>query len=142
MPQQIQPYLFFEGRTEEALAFYRNTLDAEVQMMMRYRDGPEPARCPDGSEPPGDNVMHAEMKIGDTVVMASDGFCSGKPSFEGFSLSYPAKDEADAKRRFDALAKEGQVRMPLGETFFARAFGMVADKFGLCWMVVAGPKNA
>lgn len=141
MPQQIQPYLFFEGRTEEALAFYRHALGAEVQTMMRYKEGPEPARCPDGSEPPGDKVMHAAVKIGDTLVMASDGFCSGKPAFSGFSLSYPAKDESDAKRRFDALAQGGQVQMPLGETFFARAFGMVADKFGVSWMVVAGQKN-
>jgi PhnB protein len=81
------------------------------------------------------------MTIGGSQVMASDGFCSGKPNFAGFSLSYPAKDESDAKRRFDALAKEGTVQMPLGETFFAKAFGAVQDKFGLSWMVIAGPKN-
>ncbi len=141
MQQQIQPYLFFEGRTEEALAFYRGALGAEVQFMMRYKESPEPAKGPDGSTPPGDKVMHAAFKVGDSLLMASDGFCSGKPSFGGFSLSYPAKDEADAKRRFDALAAGGQVQMPLGETFFARAFGMVTDKFGVAWMVLAGQKN-
>ena len=142
MQQQIQPYLFFEGRTEEALAFYRKALGAEVQMMMRYKESPEgTAKCPDGSTPPGDKVMHSTIKIGDTLVMASDGLCSGKPNFAGFSLSYPATDEADAKHRFDALADGGQAQMPLAETFFAKSFGMVADKFGVSWMVIAGQKN-
>ncbi|MGH8706531.1 MAG: VOC family protein, partial [Burkholderiales bacterium] len=129
-----------EGRTEEALEFYRKALGAEVQMLMRYKESPEPAKCPDGSAPPGEKVMHSAVKIGDSLLMASDGFCTGKPSFAGFSLSYPAKDEADAKRRFDALAAGGKVQMPLSETFFAKAFGMVADKFGLSWMVIAGQK--
>ncbi|OGA56271.1 MAG: hypothetical protein A3G81_01990 [Betaproteobacteria bacterium RIFCSPLOWO2_12_FULL_65_14] len=137
----IQPYLFFEGRTEEALEFYRKALGAEVQMLMRYKESPEPAKGPGGTTPPGDKVMHAAFKIGDSLVMASDGYCSGKPTFAGFSLSYPAKDEADAKRRFDALAAGGQVQMPLAETFFAKAFGMVTDKFGVAWMVLAGQKN-
>lgn len=137
----IQPYLFFEGRTEEALEFYRRTLGAEVMMRMRYRESPDPAACPDGTRPPGDKVMHACMRIGDSQVMASDGFCSGKPNFAGFSLSYSARDEADAKRRFEALADGGQVQMPFGETFFAKAFGMVQDKFGMSWMVIAGAKN-
>lgn len=141
MQQQIQPYLFFEGRTEEALEFYRKALGAEVQMMMRYQDSPDAARRPDGSTPPGDKVMHSCMKIGESLVMASDGLCSGKPTFSGFSLSYPASDEADAKRRFNALADGGKVNMPLTETFFAKAFGMVADKFGVSWMVIAGQKQ-
>ena len=137
----IQPYLFFEGRTEEALEFYRQALGAQVQMMMRYRESPEQAKCPDGSVPPGDKVMHSAVKIGGSLLMASDGFCSGKPSFAGFSLSYPAKDETDAKKRFDALAVGGKVMAPLVETFFAKAFGMVTDKFGVSWMVLAGQKQ-
>jgi PhnB protein len=142
VPQQIQPYLFFEGRTEEALEFYRRALGAEVVFMMRYKESPGGnAKCPDGSTPPGDKVMHSTIKIGDGLVMASDGFCSGTPSFGGFSLSYPAKDEADAQRRFQALADGGQVQTPMAETFFAKAFGVVADKFGVSWMIVAGPKN-
>lgn len=141
MQQQIQPYLFFEGCTEEAIEFYRKALGAQVQMMMRYKEGPQPAQCPDGSTPPGDKIMHSAFSVGDSLVMASDGLCSGKPSFSGFSLSYPAKDEADARRRFDALASGGKVNMPLGETFFARAFGMVTDKFGVSWMVLAGQKG-
>jgi PhnB protein len=136
----IQPYLFFEGRTEEALEFYKKALGAEVQMMMRYKESPEPAKCPDGSAPPGDKVMHSAFTVGESMIMASDGFCSGKPSFAGFSLSYPAKDAADARRRFDALSTGGHVSMPLGETFFAKSFGMVTDKFGVGWMVIAGQK--
>jgi PhnB protein len=135
------PYLFFEGRTEEALEFYRKTLGAEVQMMMRYKDSPEPSQSPNGTQPPADKVMHACVKVGNGIVMASDGFCSGKPNFQGFSLSYDAKDEADAKRRFEALAREGQVQMPMAETFFAKAFGAVQDKFGVSWMVIAGAKE-
>jgi len=134
-------YLFFEGRTEEALEFYRKALGAETQMLMRYKESPEPTQCPDGSTPPGDKVMHSAFKVADTMVMASDGLCSGKPAFSGFSLSFPAKDEADAKRRFNALAEGGKVQMPVEETFFAKAFGMVTDKFGVPWMVIAGQNN-
>jgi PhnB protein len=135
----IQPYLFFEGRTEEALEFYKKALGAEVLMMMRYKESPDSP--PPGMNPPPEKVMHSCIKIGDAAVMASDGMCSGKPSFGGFSLSYTAKDEADAKRRFNALADGGQVQMPLAETFFAKSFGMVADKFGVSWMVIAGQKE-
>jgi len=132
------PYLFFNGRTEEALEYYRRTLGAEVQMMMRFKDNPSPEHNPPGAE---DKVMHACMRVGGGAVMASDGGCTGKPAFSGFSLSYDAADEADAKRRFDALAKDGKVEMPFGETFFAKAFGVVCDKFGVSWMLIAGAKN-
>ena len=135
---QIEPYLFFEGRTEEALEFYRSRLGAEVEFLMRYKDNPDPKYNPPNS---GEKVMHSCFRIGDTQVMASDGNCSGKPSFQGFSLTFNAADEADAKRRFNALAEGGQVNLPLSETFFAKSFGMVADRFGMSWMVIAGPKN-
>ncbi len=134
---QVQPYLFFDGRCEEAIEFYRKALGAEVGMLMRLKDSPEP--CPEGMVPPGaeNKVMHAALRVGDTTVMASDGRCTGAPQFQGFSLSLDAKDDADAKRLFDALSDGGQVQMPLGETFFASSFGMVADKFGVSWMVIA-----
>jgi PhnB protein len=135
---QIEPYLFFEGRTEEALEFYKSRLGAQVQFMMRYKENPDPKYNPPDS---GEKVMHSCFRIGDTQVMASDGNCTGKPSFSGFSLTFNAKDEADARKRFDALAEGGQVNLPLSETFFAKSFGMVADRFGLNWMVMAGPKN-
>jgi len=137
----IQPYLFFEGRTEEALDFYRKVLGAKVQGVMRYKDSPEQSKFPDGSAPPADKVMHSAFTVGESLIMASDGMCSGKPLFTGFSLSYPAKDAADARKRFDALSMGGHVNMPLAETFFARAFGMVQDKFGVSWMVIAGQKE-
>ncbi len=131
---QIQPYLFFDGRCEEALDFYRRALGAEVSMLMRYKDSPEP--CPGGFTPPPDKVMHASFQIGETTVMASDGNCAGKPSFQGFGLSLNAADEAEAQRLFGALSDGGQVQMPLGKTFFSPAFGMVADRFGVMWMVI------
>jgi len=133
------PYLFFNGRTEEALEFYRKALDAKVQMVMKFKDSPEAP--PPGMEADPNHVMHACIVVGGGAVMASDGCTGGKPEFKGFSLSYDAKDPADAKRRFSALADGGQVQMPLAETFFAQSFGSVTDKFGVSWMVIAGPKN-
>jgi PhnB protein len=135
---QIEPYLFFEGRTEEALQFYQSKLGAKVEFLMRYKENPDPKYNPPNSD---DKVMHSLFRIGDAKVMASDGNCSGKPSFQGFSLTFNAADEADAKRRFNALAEGGKVNQPLTETFFAKSFGMVADRFGVNWMVMAGPKN-
>jgi PhnB protein len=138
---QVQPYLFFDGRAEEAIEFYKSRLGAKVEMLMRFKDSPEPP--PPGAVPPGsDNkVMHACLRIGDTAVMASDGNCAGKPSFQGFSLSITARDEAEAERRFASLADGGQVQMPLAKTFFSPRFGMVADRFGVSWMVIVQPKT-
>jgi PhnB protein len=130
---QVQPYLFFDGRCEEALDFYRKALGAEVIGLMRFKECPDQAYVPSGG---GDKVMHACVRIGETAVMASDGQCSGRPSFNGFSLSLTAKDEADAARLFAALSDGGQVQMPLNKTFFSPSFGMVADRFGVPWMVV------
>ena len=134
----IQPYLFFDGRTEEALNFYKKAVGAEVQMMMRFKENPDKGNnqgC--GPGPDADNkIMHSSFKVGDTVVMASDGECKGKPSFQGFSLSLTAKDEAEAKRFFTGLGDGGHVQMPLTKTFFAKSFGMVADRFGVMWMVI------
>jgi PhnB protein len=131
----IQPYLFFEGRCEEALEFYRTALGAEITALLRFRDNPEPAGCPapSGCE---DKVMHSSFTIGDTTVMASDGMSSGQPAFQGFSLSISVSDETQADRLFDALADGGQIQMPLGRTFFSPRFGMVADRFGVSWMVI------
>jgi PhnB protein len=134
----VQPYLFFDGRCEEAIQFYTRVLGAKVEMMMRYKENPDPQP---GMVPPGsdDKIMHAAIQIGDTVVMASDGMCTGQPSFKGFSLSLSARDEAEAKRLYAALAEGGQAQMPLGKTFFSPAFGMVADCFGVSWMVIVMP---
>lgn len=129
----VQPYLFFDGRCDEALEFYRQALGAEVEMLMRFKDSPDPAGCP-GALP--DKVMHASLRIGETRLMASDGSCGGKPSFQGFALSVSVPTEAEADRRFTALAKGGQVQMPLTKTFFSPRFGMVTDRFGLTWMVI------
>lgn len=133
---QVQPYLFFYGRCEEALTFYREALGAEVPAMMRFRECPQP---PDpGMVPPGDEdkVMHAEFRIGDSVLMASDGCGAQATGFQGVSLSISVRDEAEAERVFAALSRGGQVQMPLAQTFFSPRFGCVADRFGVNWMVV------
>ena len=132
---QVQPYLFFEGRCEEAVEFYRQALGATVGPIMRYKDGPEPSMCPAGG---GDKVMHMSFRIGETTVMASDGHCSGQPGFQGFALTLISEDEAEAQRLFDALADGGEVRMPMAKTFFSPRFGMASDRFGVLWMVYVG----
>ena len=132
----VQAYLFFDGRCEEAIEYYRRALGAEVEMLMRFKDCPDSP--PPGTVPPGseNKVMHSCLRIGDTAVMASDGKCQGGPTFQGFSLSITAPNEAEADRLFSALADGGQVQMPLGKTFFSPRFGMVADRFGVSWMVI------
>jgi PhnB protein len=130
---QVQPYLFFDGRCDEAIDFYKKALGAEVGMLMRWKDSPDKSMCTAGNE---NKVMHSSLKIGETRVMASDGRNTGKPKFEGFALSLNTKDEADADRLFNALADGGQVTMALSKTFFSPRFGMVADKFGVHWMII------
>lgn len=135
----VQPYLFFDGKCEEAIEFYRSALGAKVNMLMRFKDSPEPPKP--GCVPPGseNKVMHAQFAVGETVVMASDGRCEGKPSFQGFALSLSLPTEADVDRAFNALAAGGQVQMPLAKTFFSARFGMVSDRFGIWWMVLVTP---
>jgi PhnB protein len=136
---QLQPYLFFDGRCEEAIEFYRKALGAEVDMLMRYNESPDPP--PPGMTPPGweNKVMHASLRIGGAMLMASDGCGEGPPSFQGFSLSLSVPDEATADRLFAALGDGGQVQMPLGRTFFSPRFGMVADRYGVSWMIIVAP---
>lgn len=137
----IQPYLFFEGRCEEALEYYRQALDAKVTMLMRYNESPEPpppGMIPAGSE---NKIMHAVFQIGNATAMASDGLCSGQPNFQGFSLSLDAPTQPDAERLFAALADGGEVRMPLAKTFFSPCFGMVSDRFGVSWMIIVEAKD-
>ena len=132
----VQAYLFFDGRCEEALDFYRKALGAQVDAVMKFKDSPDPAAC--GSALP-EKVMHASFRIGETTVMASDGQCEGKPRFEGFALSITTPTEADADRLFAALGDGGQTQMPLAKTFFSPKFGMVTDRFGVAWMVFVAP---
>lgn len=130
---RLESYLFFEGRCDEALAFYREALRAEVTFLMRYRESPNPEEIPPGAE---DKVMHANVRIGESTLMVSDGRCQGAPDFQGFSLSLEVTDEARAQRLFSALTEGGEVRMPLGTTFWSPCFGMVRDRFGLSWMIM------
>lgn len=135
----IQPYLSFEGRAQEAIDFYKSALGAKVDMVMHFKDAPPEVRG-QISHSSLDKIMHAAFKIGDTQVMASDGRCTGKPSFSGISLTLNATSNGDAEKYFNALGQGGQVTMPMNETFFAHRFGMVADKFGVNWMVL-NPKS-
>lgn len=136
---QVTPYLFFDGRCEEAIEFYKKTLGAEVGMLMRFKESPDP--MPAGTIPPGsgNKIMHTALRFGGTTVMASDGRTQGKPKFDGFALSLDVKDEAEADRKFAALSEGGEVHMPLGKTFFAKKFGIVADRFGVSWMIIVEP---
>lgn len=132
----VEPYLFFEGRCEEAMTFYAKAVGAKVEALMRYKESPEPP--PPGMVPPGseNKVMHALFRIGDSAIMASDGGCSNAQKFEGFSLTITVANEAEAKAKFAALSEGGVVTMPLGKTFFSPCFGMLTDKFGVGWMVI------
>jgi PhnB protein len=131
----VQPYLFFEGRCDEAVKFYQAAVGAEVLMLMRYKDSPEPSMV---TPETADKVMHASLRIADSVVMASDGHCSGQAKFGGFALSLIVADDAEAEQRFAALTDGGQATMPLTKTFFASKFGMLSDRFGVHWMVMVG----
>ena len=137
----VQPYVFFDGKCEEALEFYKSAVGAKVDMIMRFKEAPAEmqSQMSPGSK---DKVMHAAFKIGDTQILASDGHCNGKPSFQGFSLTINAANDAEADKLFGALSKGGQVTQPMSETFFASRFGMLADKFGVNWMVLAEKKAA
>jgi len=133
---QVQPYLFFDGRCDEAIEFYKKTLGAEVAMLMRWKDSPDKSMCTPANE---NKVMHSSVRIGDTTLMASDGRNTGNPNFQGFALSINAKDEADADKLFAALSDGGKVTMPMAKTFFSPRFGMLADKFGVSWMAITAP---
>jgi len=130
---QIQPYLFFDGRCEEAIAFYQKVLKAEVVMKMHFKDAPDQSMVEPAQH---DKVMHSTLRIGDSILLVSDGHCQGSAKFEGFSLSITATSDAEAERIFAALSEGGQVRMPMSPTFFATRFGMLADRFGVGWMVI------
>lgn len=127
----VQPYLNFDGRCLEAIDFYKSALGAEVECVMKFKDAPE-GQC-GGGDP--EKVMHAAFKVGGSLVMASDCHGGGKPSFVGISLSLAVGDEADAAKVFVALSDGGEVVMPLAKTFWSPAFGVVNDRFGVCWMV-------
>lgn len=130
---QVQPYLFFNGRCEEVVEFYGKALGAEVLPgIHRFKDSPDPAMIAPGTE---NKIMHMSFRIGDLTVLASDGRCEGQPGFQGFSLSINLPSDAEVEKVFAALADGGQVQMPLSKTFFASRFGMVADRFGVSWMI-------
>ena len=133
---KVEPYLFFNGRCDEAIAFYKKVLGAEVLMLMRFKDSPDPASRPPGAD---EKVMHASFRVGETTIMASDGRCEGRTAFEGFSLSISVPTLEAGQKLFGALGDGGKVQMPFTKTFFSPGFGMVEDRFGVGWMLVVGP---
>ena len=132
----VQPYLNFDGRCDEAIEFYKKAIDAKVDMLMRFKEAPDQSMVTPESK---DKVMHAALRAGDTQLLVSDGRCTGGPNFQGIALALSVAKEADADRIFNALAEGGKVNMPLAKTFFSPKFGMVADKFGVGWMVMVAP---
>lgn len=132
---QVQPYLYFCGRCEEAVEFYRTALGADAIELLRFKDAPDPV--PPGMLPPGfeGKIMHGRFRLGDTTVMVSDGSRDTSTGFHGFSIAITVATEAETDRVFGALADGGQVGMPLGKTFWSPRFGMVTDRFGVSWMV-------
>jgi PhnB protein len=134
--RSIQPYLFFNGRCEEALEFYRKSLGAEVTALIRYQDSPSPTKIPGYDN----KILHANFQIGDTQIMASDGNGNNTLNFEGFALTLNVTTEAEAERLFKALEDGGQVVTPLAETFYSPCFGMITDRFGILWMIIAAPE--
>lgn len=132
----VQPYLMFNGRCDEAIEFYKKAIGAKVEMLMRFNEAPEGP--PPGMLPPGHEkkVMHSSLKIGQSIVMASDGCHASGLEFKGFSLSLAVATEAEADRYFAALSEGGKVTMPLAQTFWSPKFGMLEDKFGIGWMVI------
>ena len=136
---QVSPYIFYQGRCDEALEFYRKAVGAEVSMLMRYKDSPDSP--PPGVIPPGweNKVMHSTFTVGKSTLHASDGRGPGKEALQGFSLSLTVANPAEAERCFNALADQGSVQMPLCKTFFSPRFGMLTDRFGVEWMVYVAP---
>ena len=130
---KVQPYLFFDGKCDEALEFYKRALGAKVNALMRFGEAPDQSTIKPESK---NKVMHSAFQVGETEILASDGHCLGKPSFQGFALTIHAPNDAEAKRIFNAISDGGQVQVPLDKTFFASSFGMAADKFGIGWMVI------
>ena len=133
---EIQPYLSFEGRADEAIEFYKTSIGAKVEMLMRFKEAPDQSMISPGN---AEKVMHAALRAGDALLLMSDGRCTGGTNFHGIALALSVKDDAEADRVFAALSDGGKVNMPLGKTFFSSKFGMLSDKFGVGWMVMVRP---
>ena len=139
---KVEPYLFFNGQCEEAIEFYKQTLGAKVLMALRFRDNPDKPGPYKVAPDLDDKIMHASLKIGETEVLMSDGMGTGRPEFKGITLALGVQSEAEADRVFNALAEGGQIKMPIGKTFFSPRFGGVADRFGVSWIIVTAQQAA
>ena len=131
---KVQPYVFFDGKCEEALEFYKSAIGAKVNALMRFGEAPDQSQIKAESKT---KVMHSAFQIGETEILASDGYCLGAPAFQGFALTITAANNAEAMRLFTGIAEGGKIQMPLAKTFFAASFGIAVDKFGVSWMVIS-----
>ena len=137
MPQ-LAPYLSFDGTCADAMRFYAQLLDAKLEALITYGQTPDASQVPPGSE---NRVMHAYLVHKDFALMAGDA-PAGQPfeGMRGVMLALTDPTASEARRVFEQLSKGGQVTMPLEETFWADAFGMVTDRFGTAWGVNGGSK--
>ncbi|MCT4715262.1 VOC family metalloprotein YjdN [Enterobacteriaceae bacterium H18W14] len=136
----VSPYIFFDGTCEEAIAFYQQAIGAQLLFKMTFGEMPNEEEssedCASGFNWPDDKIMHANVRIGDNEVMMSDGnMCADRVKHTGYALSLATKDLAQGQSWFDNLAAGGDVTMPWGETFWAKGFGMLTDKYGIPWMI-------
>jgi len=132
MPAQLNAYLFFNGQCEEAFTFYAKVLGGEIEAMMPHEGTPAA-----GNVPPEwrKKIIHARMRVGDTLLMASDAPPDHSEPAKGFKVNIGVDDPKEAERIFKAFSEGGTVQMPIQETFWALRFGMLVDRFGTPWMV-------
>lgn len=129
---QMNPYLTFSGQCEAAFKFYEKVFGGKIAAMIPHEGTPAAECVPSGWR---DKIMHARLMVGDKVLMGSDAPPDRYEPMKGFSVTLGIDDPAEAERVFHALAKNGTVRMPIQQTFWAARFGMLVDQFGTPWMI-------
>lgn len=129
---QLNPYLLFNGQCEEAFKFYEKLLSGKIEVMTTHEETPAANSVPAEWRK---KIIHARMTVAGQLLMGSDMPSEHGEKPQGFSINIAVNDPAEGKRIFDALAENGTVKMPYGETFWAKGFGMLDDRFGIPWMV-------
>jgi PhnB protein len=135
---QLNSYLMFDGRCEEAFQFYTQVLGGKIEAIMKHTGTPAEQHAPPEWR---DKILHACLNVGGTKLMGSDMPPDSYEEPKGSFVNINVEDPAAAERIFHALEEGGAVRMPIAKTFFAERFGMVVDRFGVAWMVHCAPHN-
>lgn len=138
---EIQPYLFFNGQCDQAIAYYTEILGAQLIEKHTYADAPPGSSSPDCPTPPSHLIMHAMLKIGDSIVLVSDGRGEGAMKFDGFFLTLLVHDVQQGRKLHQAILNQGKELMPYMPTFYSPGFGMVTDRFGVGWMIYTKPSD-